>query len=95
MREADAPLVHAQGFGAEDDLVLVHELLGRRSSPILMGRSLPFLFRCQQSGVRVSQRAASGSDLTEILQKRADRAVWILLACTRRGTLRKSVMCSA
>ena len=25
---ADAPLLHAQGLGVEDDLVLIHELLG-------------------------------------------------------------------
>ena len=70
-RWADAPLMHAQGHGAEDELVLVPSCLAqveRRSSPTLMGRGLPFFFSCQQSRVRVRQRAAGGSEPGEILQ---------------------------
>ena len=49
-------------------------------SHILMGFGLPFFLRCQQSRVRVSQRAAGGSMPAEIRQNKADSAAWSLLA---------------
>ena len=52
----------------------------RRSSPIFMGRGFAIL---------LSLPAEPRS------RERADRAAWILLACTWRGTLSRSVMCSA
>ena len=74
--QADVSVVLAQGP------VLVHELLGvgrAQELTLLMGCVLKFFLRCK-SRVRASQRAASGSEPAEIRQKKADKAVWILLA---------------
>ena len=76
--------------------MLVHGLLGVGRAQELVhleGSRLAFFLRCQQTLVRVSQREAAGSERAEIWQKRADREAWILLACTRRGTFSRSVMC--
>ena len=47
-----------------------------------MRLGLPFFLHCLHSRVRVSHRTGEGS-------------LPVLVACTRRGTLSKSVMCSA
>ena len=44
-RQTDTPPVHAQGLGAEDDLLLVDKPFGigrAQKLPHLMGRGLPF-----------------------------------------------------
>ena len=60
-------MLHVQRLGAETDLMLFHGLHGvGRAQQLAHLDCLPFFLRCQQSRVRVSQRA--------VLQIRANPA---------------------